>query len=109
MLEVRKTWNMVQMMLKGLDSMMQVVAEGLDILLEQTSPIHSLRYSLRYSVLPLIFTSKFKFIAVISKMLKLDAFQIFEEEMDQFAPDIQVNTIFSLEFLLASYFNFQLK
>ena len=92
MLEVQKTWNMAQMMLKGLDSMMQVVHKGLDILIKQTSLIHSLRYSVWYLVFSLSILVFMPLVVMISKML--DVWQIFQEEMDQFAPDIQVNTFF---------------
>lgn len=95
MLEVQKTRNLVQMVLKGLDFMMQVVHEGLDILIKQTSLILSLRYFLRYSVFLVSILFSVQLVVVIPKMLKLDLLQIFQDEMDQFAPDIQVNTFFS--------------
>lgn len=73
---------------------MLVMQRGSDMLIKLTSLILSIKYSPRYLYCTLFI---FHFNVVYSRVLfilnlkVIDGLQIFEDETDRFAPDIQVN------------------
>lgn len=74
--------------------MVLMMQGDLDMLIELISLIHSIKYSLRYTVLvyiPYLLAECYSHLLVTETTTLFSFLQIFEDEANHFASDIQVN------------------